>query len=281
MAVVSDVELAATKQDLIAARVQQEIAFRAKLAPFFLDVSQFAVKGAKSISFPKLTSFTAPDRATGVAGVPVVLTSTVDTLDLVHKPYVSWVVDMNDEIQSTLNFQMEAAARAAAAHGRRFDNEVISVLEAAGIATTTAGAFSYGISLEMRDALLSNEADMNDAVWIMSGDQETALLNIDEYKRQDTYGPNGAIRGGVIGELFGAPVVRHNGLGANTFYLAAKDAIAYGFQRSPAIGSEDAIAYGVGAKLWAMDQLFGVDAMLLGEGSAAPAESAFIIKDNN
>ena len=281
MAVVGNTELAATKQDLIAARVQQEIQFRAKLAPYFYDVSQFAVKGAKSINFPKLTSFTANDRASTVAGVPQVLTSSVDTLDLTHKPYVSWIVDVNDEIQSTLNFQMEAAARAASAHGRRFDTEIITELEAVGIATATVGNISYAVTLEMREQFLDNEGDMDMAAWIVSGDQETELLKIDEFKRQDVYGPNGAIRSGVIGTLFGAPVIRHNGLGASTYYLAGKEGVAYGFQRSPAIDSEKDIDYGTGAMKWAMDQLFGVQGMLLGEGSAAASESAHVIKDGN
>jgi hypothetical protein len=281
MAIIGDTELLAAKQDLIAARVQREIQDRAKLAGLFTDVSMFAVKGAKSISFPKLTSFTAPDRATGVAGVPQALTASVDTMNLEHRPYVSWLVDMNDDVQSTLNFQLEAAARAASAHGRRFDSEIVTEMEAVGIATTTIGAFSYAISLEMRDAYLSNEGDMDQAAWIMSGDSETALLNIDEYKRQDVYGPNGAIRANQMGTLFGAPVIRHNSLGASTFYLAGKEGLVYGFQRSPQLDSEKDIDYGTSAMKWAMDALFGVKGQLLGEGSAAPTQSALIIKDNN
>ena len=185
MATVGDTELLATKQDLIASEVQKEIQFRAKLAPVAMDVSRFAVKGAKSISFPKLTSFTAADRATATAGVPQVLTSSVDQMDLDKKPYVSWIVDENDLVQSTLQFQLEAARRAASAHGRRLDQELITEMESVGIATTTAGAISYAISLEMRDLYLSNEGEMEDAAWVVSGDQETALLNIDEFKLSD------------------------------------------------------------------------------------------------
>lgn len=281
MAITTDVELAATKMDLIAARVQQEIEFRAKLAPFFSNVSQFAVKGAQSISFPKLTSFVAADRATGVEGVPQALTAAVDKLNLDQRPYVSWLVDANDEIQSTLNFQMEAAARAASAHGRRFDNDVIAELELVGIPTAIAGDITYAISLDMREQLLDNEADMDSAAWMVSGDQEKAMLNIDEFKRQDIYGPNGAIRMGQIGTLFGAPVIRHNGLAASTYYLAGKDGLAYGFQRSPAIDSEKAIGYGTSAMLWAMDQMYGVKGLLINEGSAGAAESAHVIKDAN
>lgn len=281
MATTGNTELLATKQDLIAARVQRELQFAAKLSPFFEDVSSFAVKGAKSISFPLMTSFTAPDRASAVAGTTQALTASVDTMDLEHRPYVSWVVDMNDEVQSTLNFQLEAAGRSAKAHGRRLDNEIITELEAIGVPTAVAGGFDYDRSLDMRDEYLSREGEMENAVWIMSGDQEKALLNIDEYKRQDVYGPNGAIRAGQMGTLFGAPVIRHNALAANTYYLASKEGLAYGFQRSPAVGSEDAIAYGVGARLWAMDALFGVKGLQIEQAGVAAGLSALIVKDAN
>jgi hypothetical protein len=281
MANIGDTELSATKQDLIAARVQRELLFAAKLAPFCTDVSQFAVKGAQSISFPKLAAFSAPDRASGVAGVPQAIASTVDKMDLQHRPYVSWAVDMNDEVQSTLNFQLEAAGKAGKAHGRRLDTEIITELETVGEATATIGAFSYAVSLEMRDLFLSREGEMEDAAWIMSGDSETALLGIDEYKRQDVYGPNGAIRAGQMGTLFGAPVIRHNSLGASTYYLVGKEGIAYGFQRSPAVGSENNISLGVGAQLWAMDALFGVKGLQIEQAGAAAGISAHVVKDGN
>ena len=282
-AIHGNTELSSTKQDLIAARVQREIQFRAKLASVFMDVSQFAVKGAQSISFPKLTSFTAVDRPTGAAGDATVLTSSVDQLDLDQRPYVAWIVDSNDEVQSTLNFQLEAAARSASAHGRRFDNDVIAEMELVGIPTATTGNISYAITLEMREQYLDNEGDMDGgmATWVVSGDQETFLLNIDEFKRQDTYGPNSAIRSGQIGTLFGAPVMRHNGLPAQTYYLAGKEGLAYGFQRSPAMDNQAANEYGVGARRWAMDQLYGVKGMLINQGSAGASESAHIIKDGN
>jgi hypothetical protein len=281
MAIIGDTELSATKQDLIAARVQRELLFAAKLASLFSDKSQFAVKGMQSISFPKLTSFSAPDRASGVAGVPQAMTSTVDKMDLNHRPYVSWLVDSNDEVQSTLNFQLEAAGRAGSAHGRRFDTEVITELEAVGVATAVAGAFDYARSLDMRDELLSREGNMDNAAWIMSGDSEKALLGIPEYNRQDVYGPNGAIRAGQMGTLFGAPVIRHNALAASTYYLADAEGIAYGFQRSPSIKSESDIDYGTDAIKWAMDALFGVKGQQIEQAGVAAGLSALVVKDAN
>lgn len=281
-AIHGNTEVGATKQDLIAARVQRELKFAAKLSPFFTDVSQFAVKGAKSISFPRLGSFTAVDRASAVAGDATVITAAVDKLDLDKTPYVAWIIDSNDEVQSTLNFQVEAAGRAASAHGRRLDTDILAVLEADSEATTTAGAITYDITLEMRQKFLDQEGDMDKAVWIVGGDVETALLKISEFKSQDLYGPNGAIRAGVLGTLFGAPVVRHNGIGgANRYYLAGMEGLAYGFQRQPAMDDQPANQYGVGSRRWAMDQLYGLKALQIGEAGAAPGKSALLIKDNN
>ena len=282
MAVVGNTELAATKQELIAAIVQREIKTRAMLAPFFTDVSRFAVKGAKAISFPKLTSFVANDRATTVAGVPQVLTSSADKLELIHKPYVSWVVDANDEIQSTLDFQSEAARRAATAHGRRLDLEIYTELEVVGQETaTTAALITRDVALEMRDLYLTNEGLMEQAVWVVSGAQETALLKIDEFKNQDIFGVNNVVRTGQLGTLYGAPVMRHNSLAAGQYFLASVEGLVYGFQRSPQIDEQKAIEYGTGAMLNAMDALFGVQGVQLGAGTAAAAESALIIKDAN
>ena len=78
-AIVGNTQLGATKQALISAVVQKEIAFKAMLAGVVKNVSEFAVPGALSIGFPKLTSFTADNRASGAPGDATVLTSSVET----------------------------------------------------------------------------------------------------------------------------------------------------------------------------------------------------------
>jgi hypothetical protein len=270
-------ELGATQQDLIAAAVQRELQFRAQLSGTVSDVSRFSVKGAKSISFPKLTSFTAVNRTSAAAGDSTNLTSTVDQLDLDQKPYVAWIVDVNDEMQSTLSFQMESAKRAASAHGRFVDTAIITELEAAGTVQASAvGDMTRDITLDMRESYLSAEGLLEDSVWLVGVDQEKALLKIAEFTRNDIYGPNSVIKSGQIGTLYGSPVIRHNGLAADTYYLYGKDGMALGFQRSPSMDSESANTYGVGARRWAMDALFGVKALQVTGGF-----SPLIVKDNN
>jgi nucleoid DNA-binding protein len=100
MAVTGNTQLVATKQDLIAALVQKELKFQAKLVGTVTDVSAFAVKGAKSVSFPNSGSFTVENRATAVAGSIQDLTFTAEQLLLDQRLYVGWLVDSNDEYQS-------------------------------------------------------------------------------------------------------------------------------------------------------------------------------------
>ena len=71
-----------TKNDLIIERVLRELQSKSTMLKWTTDYSAFAGKGAKSISIPNLTSYTAANRAFGVAGVDSVLTDAVETLDL-------------------------------------------------------------------------------------------------------------------------------------------------------------------------------------------------------
>lgn len=274
-AIHGNTQLGATKQDIITSIVQKELAFAAKLVPTVTDVSQFAIKGAKSISMPKLPSFSVTNRATATAGDASVLVSTVDTLDLDFNAYVAWIVDSSDEVQSTLAWQAELARRSASAHGRYVDLQLIAELEAAGVATTTAGNISKAVVLEMREELLTNNADPENLYLTVSPAQEALLLAIDEFVTPEKYG-SAVIPSGVLGRLYGVNVIVHNGLVGNNYFMYDKAGMAIGFQMGAQMSEQGANEYGSQAVRVAMDQLFGVKALQVTAG-----DSALIIKDNN
>ena len=71
-----------TKMDVILAMVQRELKESASLLPFTRDFSAMAVKGAKSISVPKLSSFVVGDRTFGATGTETAaLTDSVDVIN--------------------------------------------------------------------------------------------------------------------------------------------------------------------------------------------------------
>lgn len=279
--ITGNTQLSATKQDLIASVVQKELAFAAKLAPYFTDVSAFCVPGAKQISFPRLTSFTVIDRASGVQGDASVLTSSVDTLLLDINAYVAWIIDSSDEIQSAIPAKLEFARRAAAAHGRYVDTSIIAELESVGVPTTTAGNLTAAIILEMQETLLENDADPAQLALFISPAQRSVLLQVSEFRSADVYGGAAMIPSGVIGSLYGMPVVVHNALTAQQYFMAEKTGLAYGFQMGPSYSEQMANEFGSKAMRCVLDQLFGVEGMQKGLKGVLAGQSPLVIKDNN
>lgn len=268
--------------ELIVAAVQKELQFKPGLKSDITDVSAFAESGKDQISFPKLSSFSVVNRVAGVAGDATAVTDSKDTLDLNFNAYVSWIIDSKSKIQTSIDAELENAVRAASAQNRYVETQIIAEAEAAGfvLPSLAVGDVTRDIILEMQEELMSNDADMDKmALWI-SPAQRTALLKINEFTRADAYGSSN-IPGGVVGSVFGTPVRVSNALGAQQYFMVEKDGMAIGFQKGLSMDEQGANEYGVGAKRKAMDQLFGVKGLQLGEKGLGAAESALIIKDNN
>ena len=275
--IIGNTQTVATKQDLISQIAQRELKAAAIFSSYFTDVSNFAVKGSKSISFPKLGSFTAAKRGSGVTLDAQGITASVDTLALDIPAYIKWIVDPNDEVQSTLDWELETVSRAASAHGRLFDQELRAVVLAEAAQCAAAGAITKAKILEMRQYLKKNEANMDQVTLFVAADQLTALLSIDEFTRAEVYGA-AVIQTGLLGRVYGIPVVETNQLEDGEYFMAERGAIGYGFQKSPAYGEQDELDFGVGCKKRAMDALYGIKGMQVGQAEAAPTESALMIR---
>ncbi|MHA1305176.1 MAG: phage capsid protein, partial [Candidatus Heimdallarchaeaceae archaeon] len=179
-------------------------------------------------------------------------------------------VDSNDEIQSTIDFQSEAAIRAAAAHARFIDDKLIEEMLSSANLSVNGGTpldITRDNVLDMRRSLMDNDANMSDVVLVIPPSQEEAMLKISEFSAADVYG-QGVIPSGVIGRVYGVPVLIHNsaalddaGNGFQQALMFDKEAMAIGFQRRPNFDEQKEIAYGTGAMLQAVDQLFGVKSL--------------------
>lgn len=281
--IAGNVELGATKQDLIAALVQRELAFNAKLLPYFTDVSAFAIPGSKSISFPKLTSFTVVDRVEAAAGDASALTATVDTMNLDFNAYVAYIIDAMTKKQANINAEMEYAKRAAAAHGRYVDSQIIVRLAADATSFVNVGAdvdVTYSNLVDMQEDYLIADGLVEQGAWLISVQQNKAILNLTEFKDTSAFGEM-AIRDGMVKQILGMPVVIHNGLAGKQLFLVGKEALAIGFQSAPQMDEQKANEYGVGATRVAVDQLFGIKALQTGLKGAAAGKSPLILGLND
>lgn len=274
-------QLDPTKMEIIAEMVQRELAFNAKLFPFITDFSFLAGKGAKSVSFPKLTSFTVTNRASGAAGDASALTSSVDTMLLDKNAYVAWLVDSSDEVQSRIDVQAEFAKRAAAAHGRYVDSQIITELDLVAGLNINAGVpadITRDNILDMREFIAKNDGKLESTVLVIPPEQEKAMLKISEFSNADVYG-QAVIPSGMIGRVYGIPVIIHNGLGdAQQAYMFEKEGMSIAFQKAPNMSAQMANEYGSNAVRYAMDQLFGVKGLQLGEKGLGATVSPLVAK---
>lgn len=281
MGVTGSAALLATKQDLIAALVQRELIASSILSPTILDVSRFAVKGAKTIAFPKAGSFTVEDRASTVQATIQNLTFANDQLALDRMATVSWLIDPQDELESVLDVDAEYAVRAARALGQDLDVQIVAQLEAAGVPTATVAAnITDAVILEMRSALLRRKANPRMLRLSISPEQEAAMLAINKFTLVEQYGAQ-IVASGALGFIYGMPVFVTPTIGASSYYMYENEGCALGFQRGPTMGERNAPEYGATAMLKTLDQKFGVKAMQIAQQGVGVAESALIVKDAN
>lgn len=263
--------LANTKQDLIAALVQKELKESASLLPFVTDYSSLAVKGSKSISIPKLSSFTVQSRTFGAAASEnTALVDSVDTIDLDHNKIVLFGFDSADAYQSTLDYKLMAINRASSAHGRALNSEIITVLtNVAGynINAGTPADIAIDDILNMRKFLIQNFADMNKVVLLIAADQEAVMLQLPEFSKYDYRGGGESpIVNGMIGRVYGVPVVVHQQVPAQQAFMFEASGVGFAFQQNPAVGEMDDVSYGSAGKKVAVDTVYGVDGLQIATG---------------
>ena len=271
-----------TKQDLIASLVLRELADATNLFPLVTDYSSLVGKGMKSISLPKLDSFTVQDRVFGAVGADQTLTDSKDIINLNKNKMVKFIVDKADEFQSTIDFMLEGVRRASSAHGRQIDADIIAEWELIAGLNINAGVpadITAANILAMREFLMSKNADMNSVAMVIAPDQERAMLTLPEFSRFD-YRGNGAspIVNGQIGTVYGTPVVINNQIKAQQAIMAEKGAVGFAFQRAPKVAQEGAIDYGTDAVKVVVDALYGLGGLSLGVNGVLATESPLVAK---
>ena len=277
MSVTGTPQLDAMQMEMIGQIVQKELAYKAKLMPTVTDVSSFAIEGADSISFPKTGSFTATNRAkSGTVGTQA-LTFDKDTLLLDQSPTVKYIVDSYANLQSRVNAEIESAKRAASAQARFVDfaiaNEIMGV--AGHVINGIPADVTSSNMLELQEFILQNNGELEDMVYVASIDQRTKLLELPQFTEAQVYGGQPtAIQTGVIGMIYGVPVIITNGIGAQNVLCYSKEALALGFQKGFTRDEEKAIDYGTGATKVVYDAVFGVKGCQLGQGTEIDGSTA-------
>lgn len=287
MAVTGDTQLVDTKNDLIIEFVQKELAAKSKLlgSGSITDYSGRVGKGMRSIEVPKTGSFVPMDRASAAAGVNQDLQFATDTISLDKRKHIQWIIDSNDEIESTVSVELEYAKRAISGHARAFDIDGFASMEAYA-SQTILGApadVSRDNILGMREELLVQNAEESEMSYWCAVDQYHNLLKVPEFSEVRLYGDQ-IIKSGMVGTLYGQPVYMSNLIPSGQIYAIEKNGLGFAFQRRPAMAERKAPEYGTSAVLKVLDQKYGFGGLELdvdsgkGSGAVPVGTSPLIVK---
>jgi hypothetical protein len=268
-----------TKNDLIVSAVQKNLIEKSVLAGTVRDVSAFAVAGAQSFAVPKLSNFSVVNRAFGASADATALTDSSDKIDLNFNAYIAWLFDSRSVYQSSIEFKIESAMRASLAHAKNVDTQILTTIDAVAGVEVSKAVFTTVKEqiLELRRQLLQNGADIGRMNISIGADKEAEMLAETDFIRADFMG-TANVRSGQIGQLYGIPVVISRLITGDEMKMHDADGIGLAFQGGVEMSEQDANEYGANSKRVAMDQVFGIGGLELGEQGVAGTKSPLVGK---
>lgn len=269
--IIDATEVSVTRMDYIVETVQRELAAQAKVRPLVSDVSEFALPGNVSISFPKLGSLSVQKLSEGQAADAQALTASEDQLDLDQLATVQFILKKQSELQSRLRFEDAMLTRAASAHARQVDTDILEAMAsgaASGNDVTYNGSDIEDNILDVVKALDEANAPEEGRFLVFRPAQKKLILSVANFVQAERYGSNIAVVKGELGMAYGLRFVMSN-ISTTTFVDDTmigfhREALAIGFQMDPTVDEEKAIKWGAGSKRIAVDQLYGYKVMQSG-----------------
>lgn len=219
MALSSNSDVANVQEALIGEVVQRELQAAAKLRNLFSDFSALVGKGTSSVKIPVATSFsvTARDNDTPSAATPQNLVFGGDQIDLNVQKEVYYVIPGDVELDAKPSYELEAAKRAASAHGRDFDVNLLDELwDGADVANNIE--YDAGVS-DIEEVILqmiqkADESEMLDdsrRMLLVKPSERKRLLEVANFVQADKYGSGESIiASGELGSLYGVRVIMTN-----------------------------------------------------------------------
>lgn len=252
-------------QDSVSSVVQAILRENSVLGQVFLDVSQFAMEGDTSISFPRNTNRFNVQKLSGAQkGDDQELVIDLDKLELSEEAHIQWVIKKFDQARSKQDILQNAIVSATGEHAIQLDKDIVTEL----LAGLTTSDVSGGVTQDkvVDTIVAANEARIprQNRRWVFGNGAYGALLKIDGFVDASKSNLE-IVRTGQIGTLYGVPVFESDNYESAEGLLTHRDALAYGFGAGPEVEDQKAIEYGTGSRRWVMDQLYGVKTMNAGK----------------
>lgn len=235
-------ETSASGQAVVAAMVQQQLIAKAKLMFTVMDESARAVKGAKSVSFPRTGALTPVAKAENTASESIALTYAVDTLNL-DQHYQTFVrLEDIADVQSVLNVEADIVERAGAGMAKLMDSYIYDTLVAGASASApdhiidqfgSGGTLTLAKILTARKLLDDQDVPEGDRFLVINPEQESELLALSAFIDASQYGGREPLLNGEIGRVYGFSVIKTTVCAANVALYYHRSACAFARQIEP------------------------------------------------
>ncbi len=235
-------ETSATGQAIVAAMVQNQLIAKAKLMFTVQDESSRAVKGAKSVAFPRTGNLDPVAKAENTASESIALTYAVDTLTLNQHFHTFVRLEDKADIQSILNIESDILERAGAGMAKKMDTYIYDTLVAGASASapdhiidqfSTAGTLTLAKILTARKLLDDQDVPEGDRFMVVNPEQESELLALSAFIDASAYGARDPLQNGEIGRVYGFTVIKTTVCAANVALYYHRSACAFARQMDP------------------------------------------------
>lgn len=241
MANISNTEVDATRQALIASIVQMTLKQQSVLVPTVTDYSSFAVPGAKSVGAPRRTQFAAADKTEETDLTGQTFTFSADTINLDKHKAIYTLLEKISGVQANVNVEAEILKEMAAELALQIDKDIIVQLKLASAAApdhiiqlgTGGTLLNQDNILESRKLLSQQVVPLGDRYLVVSPAQEKSMLSIADFVRADSYGSPAGLMNGELGRIYGATVLMHTGLADAEALYYHKSSVGFAQQIQP------------------------------------------------
>lgn len=267
---IGDTQVDVTKEQLVVGMMQMRLRQSSQFISSIMDVSDRAVPGAKSISYPRFSAgFTVnklpyphDDDAVQTACEPQRLTVVEDELLLNQHPNIVWEIPDSANLQSKVDLELAALDEATFAHGDSIDKEIYAELFAAATAgpVTTGSTLDDILTLKMELKKANVPMEIGNIFAALDPDAEKDILLNGSPKITDAsvYGNNTPLVRGEIGMIYGVRLLSSNNADSGLM-VYHRNAMIFGLQKTPNYETDRNIK--CKTTEYAVDQFYGKQVM--------------------
>lgn len=276
---IGDTAVDVSKAELIVNMIQPKLRQALLLLPTITDVSDRAVPGAKSISYPKIEAefqvnklpYPHDNDAVTTACEPQVLTMTEDELILDCHPNVVWAIPDSANLQSMVDLELTGLDHAVYAHGRDIDqciwDDMFAGADVANDITDTGEVYDNILCGEQKLREANVPYEMGDIFYTINPAAKKALFTSTTRQITDAsvYGNQVPLVRGEVGMLGGARLIvtNHADQGVNGQMMYHRRAMVFGLQKAPNYETDRDIKCKVTE--YSVDQFYGKKVMCGGK----------------